>query len=679
MATPHKRFYQQSWTGAQGTDVAAIPPTSADTASPYFGAEGGTAQADGTGGLLIAAGAFARSLVSTPAGGEYDVIMGVKARGSTTGSGVYIEQDAVFPGGAGGAYSLDLRGGPNVVFQKYGGGGGLTTLTLTNFQGGAAIPAASVLIKASKRLPGDGTAVWSFSAAPATVDGDGKLIASAAYAPIVSSGGSSTATDTNPNTGSVASTASPFSNSGSTTFGTIEYDLPAATAATFAGPASPSVGTASSYTATLNQPAGPEGVVVVLSSTGSGDTTVAATIADGQTTGTPTLTPSTNGARTLAPSASGITFTPSTLAVTAAGGSTPTPTPTPTPTNATGYTLAASPASSVVGTAVAVTATLTGGTALPSNSPLVIALADSLGSTGTKSITIANGATTGATTLTATAAGTHAITATHTGGGFTGGDGSTSFAATTPTPTPTPTPSDPGRNKKISIALGPWNSGLILTPTVYANGAVYSKGAPAVENPDGPGEYEATVLIPNLIDSRAQWPNYGNDGAGNPLYIGPTVDFDALSSGPGSILGQLQAFFEARDDEEIDDDVFDNLVAKTKGGYATANAAAVADVLPDATIKSVSDIPAFAIGQGAVVSVQSPATSSFTLSGPGLLAPSGGYASTVDPSFLKFEVGAANATVRRRILTHAKVGNNHVVTTNAFPVAVAVGDVASIN
>lgn len=97
-------------------------------------------------------------------------------------------------------------------------------------------------------------------------------------------------------------------------------------------------------------------------------------------------------------------------------------------TNATGYTLAASPASVTTGSASTITATLTGGTALSAS--LVVTLADSLGSTVSGTITIANGSTTGTATVNPSAVGTHAITASHTGGGFTGGDGSASFAAT---------------------------------------------------------------------------------------------------------------------------------------------------------------------------------------------------------------------------------------------------------
>ena len=98
------------------------------------------------------------------------------------------------------------------------------------------------------------------------------------------------------------------------------------------------------------------------------------------------------------------------------------------PVQATGYSLAASPASVPTGSPSTITASLTGGTTLASN--LVITLADSVAATISGTITIANGATTGTATVNPTTAGAHAITATHTGGGFTGGDGSTSFAAT---------------------------------------------------------------------------------------------------------------------------------------------------------------------------------------------------------------------------------------------------------
>ncbi|WP_435005161.1 Ig-like domain-containing protein [Tundrisphaera lichenicola] len=97
-------------------------------------------------------------------------------------------------------------------------------------------------------------------------------------------------------------------------------------------------------------------------------------------------------------------------------------------TNATGYTLSVSSPSTTVNTPITVTATLTGGTSL--TSALVINLVDSLTSTILGSITINPGSTTGTTTITPNVAGTHSITASHTGGGFAGGDGSTSFVAT---------------------------------------------------------------------------------------------------------------------------------------------------------------------------------------------------------------------------------------------------------
>lgn len=96
--------------------------------------------------------------------------------------------------------------------------------------------------------------------------------------------------------------------------------------------------------------------------------------------------------------------------------------------NATGYSLSASPSSVATGSACTITATLTGGTTLSAS--LVITLTDSAASTISGTITITNGNTTGTATVTPSASGTHSITASHTGGGFTGGDGSTSFTAT---------------------------------------------------------------------------------------------------------------------------------------------------------------------------------------------------------------------------------------------------------
>ncbi|WP_435010839.1 beta strand repeat-containing protein [Tundrisphaera lichenicola] len=98
--------------------------------------------------------------------------------------------------------------------------------------------------------------------------------------------------------------------------------------------------------------------------------------------------------------------------------------------NATGYTLTCSPASVPVGSPVTVTATITGGSTL--SAPLVITLSDSLGSTIGGAITINNGSTTGTASVTPSAPGTHSITASHSGGGFAGGDGSASFTATGP-------------------------------------------------------------------------------------------------------------------------------------------------------------------------------------------------------------------------------------------------------
>jgi hypothetical protein len=103
-------------------------------------------------------------------------------------------------------------------------------------------------------------------------------------------------------------------------------------------------------------------------------------------------------------------------------------------TNAIGHTLAASPGSVATGSPSTITATLvpspTGGTTLSAST--VITLVDNLASTISGTITIANGSTTGTATVTPTAVGTHNITSTHTGGGYTGGNGSTSFAGTTP-------------------------------------------------------------------------------------------------------------------------------------------------------------------------------------------------------------------------------------------------------
>ena len=94
-------------------------------------------------------------------------------------------------------------------------------------------------------------------------------------------------------------------------------------------------------------------------------------------------------------------------------------------TQATGYSLSASPSSVVVNNASTVTATLTGGTSLAST--LTITLHDDHSGTIGGTIPIANGSTSGSTTVTPTVTGSHAISATHTGGGFSGGDGSTTI------------------------------------------------------------------------------------------------------------------------------------------------------------------------------------------------------------------------------------------------------------
>ena len=98
------------------------------------------------------------------------------------------------------------------------------------------------------------------------------------------------------------------------------YTAPGPTTATVAGPTSGAVATASTYfTVTLNTAALTGGVSVSLASSGSGDSfgPNPLVIASGSTSGTFTLTPSTApGARTITPTASGITFSPTTLTYT---------------------------------------------------------------------------------------------------------------------------------------------------------------------------------------------------------------------------------------------------------------------------------------------------------------------------------------------------------------------------
>jgi hypothetical protein len=118
--------------------------------------------------------------------------------------------------------------------------------------------------------------------------------------------------------------------------------------ATVSGPSSGNVSTESTaFTVTLNVTAPPGGTVVSLASTGSGDvfhattgggTVSSITVASGQTVGYFYLVPGTTGARTVTPTASGITFSPTTLSYTSNA------------VAATSYTLAG-PSSAVVGSA----------------------------------------------------------------------------------------------------------------------------------------------------------------------------------------------------------------------------------------------------------------------------------------------------------------------------------------
>lgn len=158
---------------------------------------------------------------------------------------------------------------------------------------------------------------------------------------------------------------------------------------------------------------------------------------------------------------------------------------------AAGYSLASSPASVPVGSAVTITATADGAVA---GADLAIALADSLASTGTKTITIPVGATTGSTAITPTVAGTHAITATHAGGGFAGGDGSASFAATAATFVPVADPA-------LLFSPGNWFS-------------------------DGPGAIGATN-----VRASAAYALTNNPGA--------YLRFHVLSGGAGSVAVRL--------------------------------------------------------------------------------------------------------------------------------------------
>lgn len=143
---------------------------------------------------------------------------------------------------------------------------------------------------------------------------------------------------------------------------------------------------------------------------------------------------------------------------------------TPTVTNATGYALAASPGSVAQGVASTVTATLTGGSALSAS--LVITLVDSLGSVISGPITIANGSTTGSATIDPSAVGTHNVTASHTGGGFTGSDGTTSFLATLALPgPPTATTATPA-NGTVGLAWNvPTSGGAVASYSIYAGTA----------------------------------------------------------------------------------------------------------------------------------------------------------------------------------------------------------------
>ena len=88
--------------------------------------------------------------------------------------------------------------------------------------------------------------------------------------------------------------------------------------------------------------------------------------------------------------------------------------------NATAYTQSISPTSGGVGTGATLTYTLTGGTTLPSSLVITPAVSGVTGTFSTTTVTIANGSTTGTVTFTPSSAGTATLSATHTGGGFSG-------------------------------------------------------------------------------------------------------------------------------------------------------------------------------------------------------------------------------------------------------------------
>lgn len=265
---------------------------------------------------------------------------------------------------------------------------------------------------------------------------------------------------------------------------------------------------------------------------------------------------------------------------------------------ATGYTLAASPGSVLTGSAATITATLSGGSAL--SSPLVITLAPAEGVAYGGPITINPGQSAGSTTATASTPGTKAIAGSHTGGGFIGGDGSTTFVAEEPIDPSTYRPYGEvfnllaaGRSAARARAIA--ETGVPFAGLDWSTAGVRELGS---------GQYGVTLLLPPVplwiqVDDGAGGPSLfdrwdgGGAGASPSAAAGPTAEQIAAAvlsrsfSGaePGNsiagILGALPTLDEYR--AEIAGQIASTpamLPATPPAAYATAaNQATAAAVM----------------------------------------------------------------------------------------------------
>lgn len=204
------------------------------------------------------------------------------------------------------------------------------------------------------------------------------------------------------------------------------------------------------------------------------------------------------------------------------------------PGPATGYTLDVSPSSVVVGSPVTITATLSpSGASLPA--PLVITLQDSLASTVSGTITIADGSQSGTATVTPSAAGTHGITGSHTGGGFTGGDSIAAFTATAKTLAMSV--SDPD-GQTVTATVTP-NAAYTGTATVTPSGPAASGLSPVVLTFAGSSSpqtatFETTETGDLILTLTRSDSTFTLSGATSTVEITDTVEATArVNPGPG--------------------------------------------------------------------------------------------------------------------------------------------------